>query len=61
MESFVAELEAAVQTIRFARDVGIQRGRVLVGDYILAKLQEHGNYEFWWANIVKEAKFHLQR
>ena len=35
MESFVAELEAAVQTIRFARDVGIQLGRVLVGDYIL--------------------------
>ena len=34
MESFVAELVAAVQTIRFARDVGIQRGRVLVGDYI---------------------------
>ena len=34
MESFVAELEAAVQTIWFARDVGIQRGRVLVGDYI---------------------------
>ena len=33
MESFVAELEAAVQTIRFARDVGIQRGQVLVGDY----------------------------
>ena len=34
MESFVAELEAAVQTIRFALDVGIQRGRVFVGDYI---------------------------
>ena len=33
MASFVAELEAAVQTIRFARDVGIQRGQVLVGDY----------------------------
>ena len=33
MESFVAELEAAVQTMQFARDVGIQRGRVLVGDY----------------------------
>jgi len=31
MESFVAELEAAVQTIWFAHDVGIQRGRVLVG------------------------------
>ena len=34
MESFVAELEAAVQTIWFARDVGIQRGRVLVEEYI---------------------------
>ena len=34
MASFVAELEAAVQTIQFARDVGIQRGRVLVGKYI---------------------------
>ena len=33
MESSVAELEAAAQTIRFARDVGIQRGQVLVGDY----------------------------
>ena len=33
MESFVTELEATIQTIRFARDVGIQRGRVLVGDY----------------------------
>ena len=33
MESFVAELEAAVQTIGLARDVGIQRGQVLVGDY----------------------------
>ena len=33
MESFVAELEAAVQTIQFVRDVGIQSGQVLVGDY----------------------------
>ena len=33
MASFVAELEAAVQTIRFVRDVGIQRRQVLVGDY----------------------------
>ena len=33
MESFVIELEATVQTIRFARDVGKQRGQVLVGDY----------------------------
>ena len=33
MESFVAELEAAVQTIRFDHDVGVQRGQVLVGDY----------------------------
>ena len=33
MESFVAKLVAAVQTIWFARDVGIQMGRVLVGDY----------------------------
>lgn len=33
MDSSVAELEAAVQTIRFAHDVGIQRERVLVGDY----------------------------
>ena len=29
MVSFVAELEAAVQTIRFARDVGIQRGGIM--------------------------------
>ena len=34
MESFVAELEAAIQTIQFARDVGIPRGQVLVGEYI---------------------------
>ena len=34
MESFVAELEAAVQTTWFACDAGIQRGQVLVGEYI---------------------------